>query len=81
MIYYPKLLSGHPIEVDGVIFYPYSIGIARTEWRTEDQRLGVARNPNAFSYYAKIDGKYLPTRFRSQANAMKAAIKALKFKS
>lgn len=75
---YREHATGAKRTVAGVVFYSWAVGIGRYEWRTEDGRACVWSNGVHLSTYsATVDGRKLPTRFRSQETAAKAAITAL----
>jgi hypothetical protein len=66
--------SAEPIIVDGIEWVCWRTGIERYEWRAEAIRACVGRRSGTTTYWAVVDGVNLPPRFRSQTNAMKAAI-------
>jgi hypothetical protein len=68
-------LSGKPREWHGVTFRPYRVGVNRYAMISDDFRMEVRDRFLAATYMAVVDGKSLPTKFRTEANAAAAAIK------
>lgn len=71
--------SAKPINVGGVVFACYRVGILNHRWITGDGRLSVGhRFVHSATFNATVDGEGLGKRFRFQSTAMKAAVKAMR---
>jgi hypothetical protein len=72
---YGKALGGAPYEIAGLVFWPFRTGVGTTCRATADDRATIY---NSGSYGVRIDGRALPTRFRTMDTVAKALAKALK---
>lgn len=85
---YPKLTGAPSKMVGGVTFRCYSVGILKTEWRSEDGRIVVGHATNFGHAWATVDGMPVrsdhknihtkPKRFRTTENAMREAVALLR---
>lgn len=69
------LLSGNPRAFGGVTFRPYRVGVNRSQWRSDDQRMVFAENYRRTTFWASCDGLFVGHAFRSEKAAALAAIK------
>lgn len=70
-----KRTGSKPINIAGVPWYCYHVGILRYEWRSEDGRCTAGSRASG-TYWSAVDGVGLKTKFRSLKNAMIAAFDA-----
>lgn len=73
---YGKPLSGAPSVVDDVTFRPYRMGVGQYVHCDDGFRISVWRWRS--TYQASVDGVNLGKRFRSEINAARAAVKAMR---
>ena len=72
----PTRTSAAPKIIAGLEWTCWSTGVMQTEWRatrTDGAALVVQANEGRTVFRANVAGVWLPTKFRTQVNAMKAA--------
>ena len=71
--------TGAKKTIAGVVFHCWQTGIGGSyEWRSADGRMWARGFLFRKSFEAGVDGKLMPTRFRSLENAMRGAIQQAK---
>lgn len=77
---YGEPLGGNPYHIEGVTFRPYKRGTGSYARVSDDFRIMVYSPHPTLTYRAVVDGVEIPTRFRSQQTAFRAALRHLRAK-